>query len=130
MTWVETGTPPQNAGDSTNLGILATGAGIFGTRPVCPWPTTAVWNGTGATNVASSYNCQGNIDANVTGIGSSAPAGTASVSGPELNSGGANFPPTGTPVTCLMLHTIYGQENSGAPDYAASGIPATCPRHY
>jgi hypothetical protein len=54
---------PQSAGDSTHTGILATGPSAFGTRPICPWPTTAIYNGTGSTAVASNYQCGGNLDA-------------------------------------------------------------------
>jgi Tannase and feruloyl esterase len=65
VNWVENGVVPQSAGDSTHMGILATGPGTFGTRPVCPWPTTAIYNGSGSTMVASNYHCGGNLDANV-----------------------------------------------------------------
>ena len=65
MDWVEKGIIPQSAGDSTKLGILSTGPGTFGTRPSCPWPTTAIYNGSGSTTVASNYHCGGNLDANV-----------------------------------------------------------------
>ena len=117
VNWVENGTPPQSAGNSTKLGILATGPGSYGTRPVCPWPTTAVWNGTGPVNVASSYNCQGNIDNNVTGVGPGAAAGTVTVS-------------NGLPVQCSMLHTIYGDETSNRLNNQELGIdPALCPAH-
>ena len=61
--WVENGTVPQSAGDRTRKGILGTGPGSFGTRPVCPYPSTAVYNGSGSTSVASSYHCGGNLDA-------------------------------------------------------------------
>jgi hypothetical protein len=112
--WVETDTPPQSAGDPTKLGILATGSVSFGTRPICPWPTTAVYSGSGSTTVASNYNCQGNIDANVTGVGSGAP-GIVTVD-------------SGVPVVCKMLHTVYGQETSNSLDTAEQGInPAPCP---
>ena len=47
------------------MGILATGPGSFGTRPVCPWPTTAIYTGSGSNTVASNYICGGNLDANV-----------------------------------------------------------------
>ncbi len=111
--WVETGVPPQSAGDATNLGILASGPGVFGTRPVCPWPTTAIYNGSGSTTVASNYTCGGNLDSHVTGT----PVGTP-----------VSFPPSGTPVVCLNLHTVYGEETSSQLDYAATGVtPAQCP---
>jgi hypothetical protein len=62
--WVENGIVPQSAGDATHMGILATGPGTFGTRPICPWPTTAIYSGTGSTAVASNYTCGSNLDAN------------------------------------------------------------------
>jgi Tannase and feruloyl esterase len=101
--WVETGTPPQSAGDSTHLGILGTSATnpAVGTRPVCPWPTTAIYNGSGSTTVASNYTCGGNLDA-------------ATVNGQS--------------VLCQGLRTIYGQESSNSLDYAEQGVsPSLCP---
>ena len=65
VNWVENGVIPQSAGDSTHLGVLSTGPGTFGTRPSCPWPTTAVYSGSGSTTVASNYTCSGNLDSNV-----------------------------------------------------------------
>jgi Tannase and feruloyl esterase len=66
VNWVEEGIEPQSAGDPTHKGILANGPGSFGTRPICPYPTTAIYNGTGATTVASNYHCGGNLDTPVT----------------------------------------------------------------
>jgi hypothetical protein len=66
VNWVEKGIEPQSAGDSTHKGILATGPASFGTRPICPYPTTAIYNGSGATTVASNYHCGGNLDTPVT----------------------------------------------------------------
>jgi len=62
VNWVERGVEPQSAGDSTHKGILATGPGTFGTRPICPYPQTAIYNGSGSTAVASNYHCGGNLD--------------------------------------------------------------------
>jgi hypothetical protein len=62
VNWAENGVVPQSAGDYTHEGILATGPGSFGSRPLCPWPTTYTYNGTGPTNVASSYHCGGNME--------------------------------------------------------------------
>jgi hypothetical protein len=104
--WVENGVVPQSAGDSTHKGILATGPGSFGTRPICPFPTTAIYNGTGPTTVASNYHCGGNLEA---------------------------FPPT--PATnnvatiCQEPVTVYGRETGNELDYNVLGItPAQCPR--
>lgn len=66
VNWVEKSIPPQSAGDSTHAGILATGPGSFGTRPICPYPTTAIYNGSGSTTVASNYHCGGNLDTRIT----------------------------------------------------------------
>jgi hypothetical protein len=33
------------------------------TRPLCAWPKTAAYNGTGSTDDAANYTCQGNLDA-------------------------------------------------------------------
>jgi hypothetical protein len=66
--WVEDGVVPQSAGDPTHMGILGTGVGSYGTRPVCPWPTTAIYTGHGPTTVASNYICGGNLDASVSTV--------------------------------------------------------------
>jgi hypothetical protein len=61
VNWAENDIVPESAGDSTHAGILAVGPGNFGSRPLCPWPTTAIYNGTGPTTMASSYHCGGNL---------------------------------------------------------------------
>jgi hypothetical protein len=105
VSWVETGVPPHSAGDATKMGILGTSTSpAVGTRPICPWPTTAIYNGSGPTNVASSYICGGDLDA---------------------------VPPTqGTNnvvTVCQDIHTIYGQEDKARLDYAEQGvIPGSC----
>jgi hypothetical protein len=66
VNWVENNVEPSSAGDSTHEGILATGPGTFGTRPICPYPTTAIYNGSGSTAVASNYHCGGNLDTKTT----------------------------------------------------------------
>ena len=63
VNWVENGVVPQSAGDYTHEGILAVSpAGGVGSRPICPWPTTAIYNGSGSTAVASNFHCGGNLD--------------------------------------------------------------------
>jgi len=64
--WVEQGFVPSSAGLTTNGGILATGGSgnPTRTRPICPWPTTAIYIGTGSTDVASNFHCSGDLDAN------------------------------------------------------------------
>jgi feruloyl esterase len=58
--WVENGVAPNT--------ITATGGNYYGTpvpsrtRPLCPFPQTAVYNGSGDPNVASSFHCGGNVE--------------------------------------------------------------------
>jgi hypothetical protein len=103
--WVENGVIPQSAGDSTHSGILSTGPGSFGTRPICAFPTTAIYNGSGSTAVASNYHCGGDLEA---------------------------YPPTAAnnnvATICQELVTEYGREDSNKPDYKLLGIsPSQCP---
>jgi hypothetical protein len=95
VNWVENGVAPQSAGDSTHMGILATGPGSFGTRPICPWPTTAIYSGTGSTTVASNYTCGGNLDANVATVcfGLHTVFGEETSSGSDWKTQGAPPPP-------------------------------------
>jgi hypothetical protein len=103
--WVEDGIVPQSAGDSTHEGILATGPGSFGTRPICPFPTTAIYNGSGSTAVANNYHCGGNME-------SSEPT-------PVTN---------GVATICQELVTLYGHEDAPESDYQLLGIsPKACP---
>lgn len=55
--WVENGTAPDSILASQNLG-----GGVTRTRPLCPYPQTAVYNGSGSTDDAANFTCQGNID--------------------------------------------------------------------
>ena len=58
--WVENGVAP-----ATITARGGTGAPVSGrTRPLCPWPQTAIYNGSGSTDVASNFTCGGNLDAN------------------------------------------------------------------
>jgi len=56
--WVENGNAPAT--------ILAQGGSVSPTRtrPLCPWPTAAIYNGTGSTDLAANFHCGGNLDAN------------------------------------------------------------------
>ena len=49
--WAEGGAAPDS--------ILSSGGGR--TRPLCPFPQTAIYNGTGDPNLAGSFTCGGNI---------------------------------------------------------------------
>jgi len=55
--WVETGNAPDS--------ILATNVSngvVTRSRPLCPWPQTAFYNGTGDPNDAASFTCGGNVE--------------------------------------------------------------------
>lgn len=58
--WVENGHAPSS--------ILAQtfGAPVTTTRPLCPYPQTAIYNGTGSTNDASNFHCGGNLETTTT----------------------------------------------------------------
>jgi len=54
--WVENGHAPDS--------ILSQGGAVATrTRPLCPWPATAIYKGSGSTDDAASFSCGGNLDA-------------------------------------------------------------------
>jgi hypothetical protein len=58
VTWVEQGTPPQTLLASGGSAAPLTGR----TRPLCPYPQTAIYNGSGSTDVASNFHCGGDLE--------------------------------------------------------------------
>src|SRR5579871_2558361 len=55
VNWVENGAAPDS--------ILSQGGAVATrTRPLCPWPTTAVYKGSGSTDDAANFSCAGNLD--------------------------------------------------------------------
>ena len=54
VNWVEHGTAPAQ--------ILAQTSGGAVTRPLCPYPQTAIYNGAGSPNVAASFHCGGDLE--------------------------------------------------------------------
>jgi hypothetical protein len=56
VNWVERGEAPDQ--------ILAqsTTGGVARTRPLCPYPETAIYNGTGSTDHAANFHCGGNLE--------------------------------------------------------------------
>jgi hypothetical protein len=60
--WVENNASPDpvpTAGGSVNPNY---------NPPLCPWPQSAYYNGSGPTNLASSFHCAGNLDSNTTAL--------------------------------------------------------------
>ncbi len=56
--WVEKGVAPDSLLASGGSAAPATGR----TRPICLYPQTAIYNGTGSTDDASSFHCGGNLE--------------------------------------------------------------------
>jgi hypothetical protein len=55
VNWVENGVAPDT--------ILAQGGAVpTRTRPLCPYPTTAIYNGSGSTDDAANFHCGGNLE--------------------------------------------------------------------
>jgi Tannase and feruloyl esterase len=57
VNWVEHKVAPQ-----TITATVTTGGVVTRTRPLCPYPQTAVYNGGGDPNAASSFHCGGNLE--------------------------------------------------------------------
>jgi tannase/feruloyl esterase len=110
INWVEKGVAPGQVIGSGNTAAPAfiPGAPTALTRPLCPYPQTAVYNGSGNINDAASWHCGGDLEKNV-------PAGTP-LSGPP-----------GQPVACYDVLVKYKHEVNGPLDYDGSGVnPAIC----
>jgi Tannase and feruloyl esterase len=58
VNWVEHNVPPQTLLASGGSAAPPTGR----TRPLCPYPQTAIYNGSGSTDAASSFHCGGNLE--------------------------------------------------------------------
>ena len=54
--WVEQGTAPDT------IPAQITTGGVLRTRPLCPYPTTAIYNGSGNTDDAANFHCGGNLE--------------------------------------------------------------------
>lgn len=57
VNWVENGVVPESITAQNTAGGVVTR-----TRPLCPHPQTAIYNGTGDPNSASSFTCGGNLE--------------------------------------------------------------------
>lgn len=56
VNWVEKGVVPHRVPSQ------ATVAGVTRTRPLCPYPQTAVYKGSGSTDDAANFTCGGNLE--------------------------------------------------------------------
>ena len=57
VNWVENGVAPQ-----TILATITTNGVVTRSRPLCPYPQTAVYNGSGSTDDAANFHCGGNLE--------------------------------------------------------------------
>jgi len=55
--WVENGVAPE-----TILATNVTGNVVTRSRPLCPYPQTAIYNGSGSTDDAANFHCGGNLE--------------------------------------------------------------------
>jgi hypothetical protein len=60
VNWVENGVAPEQIINSTTVG------GVPRTRLLCPYPQTAIYNGTGDANNAANFHCGGNLETTAT----------------------------------------------------------------
>jgi hypothetical protein len=57
VNWVENGVAPEQIlAQSTSGGVVTR------TRPLCPYPQTAIYNGSGSTDDAANFHCGGNLE--------------------------------------------------------------------
>ena len=57
VSWVENRTPPR-----TILSTVTSGGAVTRTRPLCPYPQTAIYKGSGSTDDAANFYCGGNLE--------------------------------------------------------------------
>jgi len=57
VSWVESGVAPAQI-----LATTVTAGAITRSRPLCPYPQTAIYNGSGSTDDAASFHCGGNLE--------------------------------------------------------------------
>ena len=56
VNWVENGVAPELILGQTSVN------GVTRTRPICPYPKTAIYSGSGSTDDAASFECGGNLE--------------------------------------------------------------------
>jgi len=109
INWVENNVAPSQVTGSGHT--AAPPAPLPLTRPLCPYPQTAVYTGPqgGSVTDAANWSCGGDLEQNV-------PVGTPLSGAP------------GQPVPCYDVLAKYKHEVNGPLDYQGSGlVPAVCP---
>ncbi|MGA7868722.1 MAG: tannase/feruloyl esterase family alpha/beta hydrolase [Stellaceae bacterium] len=108
--WVENGVAPSQVigAGNTAAPTFIPGSPTTLTRPLCPYPQTAVYNGSGDINDAANWDCGGDLEKNI-------PVGTPLSGAP------------GQPVACYDVLVKYKHEVNGPLDYQGSGVsPLIC----
>ena len=108
--WVENGVAPSQVigAGNTAAPTFIPGSPTTLTRPLCPYPQTAVYNGSGDINEAANWDCGGDLEKNI-------PVGTPLSGAP------------GQPVACYDVLVKYKHEVNGRLDYQGSGVsPLIC----
>lgn len=105
--WVEQDVVPKTIlGKSDSHGLVPSR-----TRPMCPFPQTAIYNGVGSIDDARNFTCGGNLEAGV----------IRNASGRSIQ---------GLPVACDDVKTVFGQEDSANLDFRSVGLTASdCAAH-
>jgi Tannase and feruloyl esterase len=57
VNWVENKQPPK-----TITATVSSGGAVTRTRPLCPYPQTAIYKGSGSTDDAANFSCGGNLE--------------------------------------------------------------------
>lgn len=110
VNWVENGVAPDQVIGTGNTAVPAfvPGSATTLTRPLCPYPQTAVYDGSGDVDDAANWHCGGDLENN-------RPIGTPLSGRPGLA------------VACYDVLVKRKHEVNGPLDYADSGVdPAMC----
>ena len=111
INWVEKGIAPDQVLGSGDTAVPAfnPASPTKLTRPLCPYPQTAVYKGSGSVTDAANWSCGGDMENNT-------PVGIPLSGAP------------GQPVPCYDVLAKYKHEVNGPLDYQNSGlVPAMCP---
>ena len=109
INWVEKGIAPDQVLGSGNTAVPAfnPASPTTLTRPLCPYPQTAVYKGSGSVTDAANWSCGGDMENNT-------PVGTPLSGAP------------GQPVPCYDVLAKYKHEVNGPLDYQKAASSRAC----
>jgi hypothetical protein len=111
--WVENGNAPDSI-----LSANISGGVVTRSRPMCPWPQTAIYNGAGDPNRAESFHCGGNVETKETACLALVAKFQKETSNAYDTNGRRN------PATCNENSNVPLDKNLGAYAVKAADIPA------